>query len=115
MSRIRSKDLPPSVRRRIRETGQDKASPRQAWQGEQWDSQEERRYGEHLRWLEAEGKIRDLTRQVRVDLHIGKRYMRLDFRYFDERLAVWVWDDYKCLGWKKIGWYKDWKLSLIHI
>jgi len=72
---------------------------------EGWDSQAERRYYDHLRILQGAGAIRNLRRQQVVHLHIGKRYMRIDFVY-DEKLpdGDWrtVYDDYKGFG------TKDW-------
>ena len=112
MSRIRSKDLPEHVQRLIApQLAKAKRVPRAEWQGLHWDSKEEEEYGRHLRALEKGGKIKRLIRQARVDLHVGQRYMKIDFYYFDMYLAEWVWDDYKCFGWKRNRWYKDWKLK----
>ena len=65
-----------------------------------FDSEAERKYGEHLFARQMNGEISDLAFQVRWDcevngVRIGNRYMRLDFRYFDGQLAEMVWDDYK--------------------
>lgn len=112
MSRIRAKDLPEHVQRLIApQLAKGKRARRAEWQGLHWDSEEERQYGEHLLWRQKAGEIFELDRQVRVDLHIGRRYMKIDFYYFDGRLAVYVWDEYKCLGWKRRTLYKDWKLK----
>ncbi len=112
MSRIRAKDLPKRVQRLIApQLAKGKGTPRAEWQGLHWDSKEEEDYGRHLRALEMGGKIQKLTRQARVDLGVGQRYMRIDFHYWDVYLAEWVWDDYKCLGWRKRGWFKDWALK----
>ena len=72
---------------------------------EGWDSQAEKRYFEHLQILEGAGVIRNLRRQQVVHLHIGNRYMRIDFTYDEKRPdGSWlpVWDDYKGFG------TKDW-------
>jgi len=74
--------------------------------GIRFDSKREaRRWGE-LRLLQAAGEIRDLERQVPVDLQgqdgpiltdtgrQARRYVA-DFRYFDERLNIWVIEDAK--------------------
>lgn len=76
-----------------------------------FDSEEERRYYEHLKRLQLAGEISELDRQVRVDLHIGQRYMRIDFHYYINRTDEWVWDDYKMANWKRNRWFKDWKLK----
>lgn len=61
-----------------------------------FDSAVERDYFHHLKMLEQAGEISDLQKQVTVRLHIGRsRYMKPDFRYFDNRLGETVWDEYK--------------------
>ena len=65
-----------------------------------FDSEAERRYGEHLYAREQNGEIADLQFQVRWrcqvnGVRIGRRCMYLDFRYFDKQLAEYVWDDFK--------------------
>ncbi len=62
---------------------------------EGWDSQGERKYYKHLLIRERAGDIHSLTKQVRVDLHVGKRFMKIDFHYFDNNRNEWVWDDFK--------------------
>lgn len=64
---------------------------------EGWDSQGERRYYQmHLLPMQAAGEIRDLQRQVKVPLYVGRdRHMRLDFSYFDCRRGERVWLDWK--------------------
>ena len=119
---LSSKDLPLKVQREIAaqraKAGAGDAIPKPGKRGkakplnEGWDSQEERRYYQrHLVLLEKAGEISNLRRQVRVDLHIGQRYMRLDFAYYDHHLDCEVWEDWKGAGWKKNNWFKDWKLK----
>lgn len=60
---------------------------------EGWDSQAERRYYDVLLLREKAGEISNLRRQVRVDLHIGQRYMRIDFVYEED--GETIYDDYK--------------------
>lgn len=112
MSRVRRQDLPEHVQRLIApQLAKSKGAPRAEWRGLHWDSREEEEYGRHLRFREKAGEIQNLARQVRVELGVTRRFMRLDFHYFDVYLAELVWDDYKCLGWKKRTWFKDWKLK----
>lgn len=59
------------------------------------DSRLEARRGKHLKLLAKAGEIQNLQRQVRVDLHVGKRYMRLDYVYLDVRLGIVVYEDVK--------------------
>ena len=60
-----------------------------------FDSKAEGRRWDTLCLLQKAGEISDLRRQVRVDLHIGNRYMRIDFVYVDSRLGKTVYEDYK--------------------
>ena len=82
-----------------------------SFDGEHWDSQEERQYGKHLALLVLAGEISDLQRQVRVELHVRRRVMFIDFSYYDNRLGEVVWDDYKMRNWRRNRWFKDWKVK----
>ena len=69
----------------------------------------ERRYADHLFALEQNGEIRDVSFQVPVrlgDPQTGLSLtMRVDFKYFDERLAEWVWDEFK--GFETSAWRRQ--------
>lgn len=83
-----------------------KGAERTVVDGIAFDSKREaKRWGE-LRLLQIAGEIRDLERQVPVDLlgqdgpiltDSGKQTRRYvaDFRYFDTRLGIWVIEDAK--------------------
>jgi len=60
-------------------------------------SKAERRYGEHLYARQQNGEIHGLDFQIRVILRdrVLSIPMIVDFTYFDERLDVWVWDEFK--------------------
>ena len=65
-----------------------------------FDSTGEGKYAEHLYARQQNGEIRDLEFQVRWDCaiqgqRIGKRYMRIDFRYFDVQRGKVIWADFK--------------------
>jgi len=68
--------------------------------GRQFDSGGECRYAEHLFARQANGEIERLEFQVPWEItingvRIGRRVMRVDFRYFDKRLGETVWDEFK--------------------
>jgi len=97
---IRSKDLSPSLRRRIGKfLLERKPIPKTSKYGnvrkEGWDSQAERRRYKQLQLMQKAGEISKLQRQVRVDLHVGRRYMRIDFVYWDHHLEELVYEDHK--------------------
>ncbi|MBE3120150.1 MAG: hypothetical protein IMZ50_15525 [Candidatus Atribacteria bacterium] len=62
---------------------------------EGFDSNLERRYWDYLQLREKAGEIKNLRKQVCVDLPFGRRYMRIDFVYLDVRLGEVVYDDTK--------------------
>ncbi len=59
------------------------------------DSKAEARYRTHLELREKAGDIKDLQCQVRVNLYIRNRHMRVDFAYYDNHLDCQVWNEYK--------------------
>lgn len=80
---------------------------------EGWDSKEEYDYYcRHLLLRERAGEIENLERQVVVRLHVGQRYMRLDFAYWCHYRECQVWEDYKPFGWKKNRMYGDWRMKV---
>lgn len=101
MARIRSKDLPASIRRRVGQFDLKRRAPipKPGKYGnvkeEGWDSQAERRRYRELLLMEKAGEISNLKRQVRVDLHVGRRYMKIDFMYYDNHLDEMCWEDHK--------------------
>lgn len=62
---------------------------------EGWDSQAERRRWKQLLLIQKAGEISHLQRQVTVQLHVGRRSMRVDFMYYDKYLDEMVWEDHK--------------------
>ena len=62
-----------------------------------FDSKDEMLYAEHLAKLQKEGKISGLEFQVSVTLRDEVLFVpvRVDFRYFDERLGEMVYDEFK--------------------
>lgn len=119
MSRIRRKDLPAHVLSKIAQLDRGQSvkrrsllpPPKPEWDGVNWDSKEEYVYGCHLCDQERKGKIMGLDRQIPVRLHVGERSMRIDFYYFHERLAEWIWDEYKAANYKRDPKYKDWRVK----
>ena len=69
---------------------------------EGWDSKSERRRYKQLCLMQKSGEISKLQRQVTVQLHIGRRSMRLDFVYWDHHLEEFVYEDHK--GWTTDAW-----------
>lgn len=80
-------------------------SQRETVDGITFDSRREARRWRHLRLMERAGEIRDLERQVVLELEgrdgplltrTGKTMrITVDFRYFDVALGLTVWEDAK--------------------
>ena len=62
--------------------------------GRSFDSKGERDRGTTLSLMERAKEIRDLEFQVRVHLTC-QVYWRLDYKYFDLKKNVWVYEDFK--------------------
>ena len=59
-----------------------------------FDSKAEMKYAHCLYAQEQAGEIRDLQFQVTTRLCKGIT-LRIDFKYWDEHIDEWVWDEYK--------------------
>ena len=70
-------------------------------------SKAECRYAEHLYARQLNHEISDLQFQVRVVLkdRVLTTPMIVDFKYFDERLGEWVWDEFK--GMETTAWRRQ--------
>jgi hypothetical protein len=89
--------LPDRVQKQIlAQSGEPLAKPHKYhMKGNGRSSGAELTYGEVLEARQFAGEIRDLRRQVRVNLPGLTMYMVVDFAYYDVRLECQVWDEFK--------------------